>query len=37
MENIMLLILPFGVTIMSWPLARYVGVRNGDVMDYPDY
>jgi UDP-GlcNAc:undecaprenyl-phosphate/decaprenyl-phosphate GlcNAc-1-phosphate transferase len=38
MQNIMLLlvILPFGVALMSWPLAKYVGVKF-DVMDYPNH
>jgi UDP-GlcNAc:undecaprenyl-phosphate/decaprenyl-phosphate GlcNAc-1-phosphate transferase len=38
MQNIMLLlvILPFGVTLISWPLAKYVGIKF-DVMDYPNH
>jgi UDP-GlcNAc:undecaprenyl-phosphate/decaprenyl-phosphate GlcNAc-1-phosphate transferase len=37
MQNIMLLmaVFSFGVALMSWPLAKYVGVKF-DVMDYPN-
>lgn len=35
MQNGLLLILPFGVAMVSWPLAKSIGLRF-DIMDYPN-
>lgn len=31
-----LLLLPFGVTVISWPLAKFIGIKF-DIIDHPNY
>lgn len=35
-ESLLLLLLPFGVVVISWPLAKFIG-HKFDIIDYPNY
>lgn len=35
-DSLLLLLLPFGVVVISWPLARAIGIKF-NIIDYPNY